>query len=346
MNAPVPEVPASEPQNSRPRKRTRRWFLRSLLGVGVLAAAGKGVDYLLPRTICRPGEWHGPRTDHFDGMYFHNVAEPAPPADYGSAPILRWLKDRLHRGEYPDIERNAHTPQLAERVTGRDWEVTMINHSTMLVRLEDYTILTDPVWSDYTSPIQGIGPRRTRPPGIAWENLPHIDICLLSHDHYDHFDAHTLRLLEERDHPLFILPLGLRSLLEYHTNNGVRVEEKDWWESVELPRLTVHLTPARHWSKRYRTAETANRSLWCGFYLVGHGGVRLLLCRRHGPHTLVCPHPGALGGAGCSPAARRCLQAGLDSSAPHRTGGCGGCPAGFARETGHRVPFRHLATRE
>lgn len=275
MNAPVPEVPASGSQPPRPRKRTRRWFLRSLLGLGVLAAAGKGVDYLLPRTICRPGEWHGPRTDHFDGMYFHNVAEPAPPADYGSAPILRWLKDRLHRGEYPEIERNTHTSQLAERVTGRDWEVTMINHSTMLVRLEDYTILTDPVWSDYTSPIQGIGPCRTRPPGIVWENLPHIDICLLSHDHYDHFDVHTLRLLEERDHPLFILPLGLRSLLEYHTSSGVRVMEKDWWESVELPRLTVHLTPARHWSKRYRTEETANRSLWCGFYLVGHSGVRL-----------------------------------------------------------------------
>ena len=275
MSALTPEDPAPKAPFPQPQRRTRRWFLRSLLGLGTLAVAGKGIDCLLPRTICRPGEWHGPRTDHFDGMYFHNIAEPAPSADYGSAPILRWLKDRLHRSVYPDVKRNVHVPQLAERVTGRDWEVTMINHSTMLVRLADYTILTDPVWSDYTSPIQGIGPRRTRPPGIAWENLPHIDICLLSHDHYDHFDADTLRLLEQRDHPLFILPLGLRSLLEYHTSSSVRVAEKDWWESVQLPRLTVHLTPARHWSKRYRTAETANRSLWCGFYLTAHNGPRL-----------------------------------------------------------------------
>ncbi len=262
--------------NSKPhRGRTRRWFLRSLLGLGALTAVGKGVDLLLPRTLCRPGEWHGPRTDHFDGKFFHNVSEPAPAADYGSAPILRWLKDRLRRGAYPEVDHNAHTPHLAQRVSDQDWEITMVNHSTMLLRLADYNILTDPVWSNYTSPIQGIGPRRTRPPGIAWEQLPPIDICLLSHDHYDHFDVDTLYMLEQRDHPLFILPLGLRSLLEYHVGKGVRVVEKDWWESVQLPRLTVHLTPARHWSKRYRTTDTANRSLWCGFYLIAHNGPRL-----------------------------------------------------------------------
>lgn len=256
----------------REEKKGRRRFLRMLIGAGALAALGKGVDMLLPRTLCRAGEWHGPVTDHFDGTYFHNVPEAAVTASsYGSAPILRWLKERRARGEYPETLQNAHRPQLAEKVQGREWEVTMVNHSTMLIRLAGLCVLTDPIWSDYTSPVQGVGPRRKRPVGIGWDALPKVDVCLLSHDHYDHFDVNTLRRLEERDHPLFIVPLGLKSLLEYHCGSGVRVEEKDWWQSVELPGLRVTLTPARHWSKRYHTAESANRSLWCGFWLQAGG---------------------------------------------------------------------------
>ena len=247
--------------------------MRTLFGAASVAALGKGVDMLLPRTLCRAGEWHGPVTDHFDGVYFHNVPEEDDlPPSYGSAPIWRWLRERRQRGEYPEVASNAHSPQLADRVDGRQWEVTMVNHSTMLIRLAGLCILTDPIWSDYTSPVQGVGPRRKRPVGLAWADLPRVDVCLLSHDHYDHFDVATLRRLEARDHPLFIVPLGLKSLLEHHCGFGLRIEEKDWWESVELPHLRVTLTPARHWSKRYHTGESANRSLWCGFWLAAHAG--------------------------------------------------------------------------
>ena len=242
--------------------------MRTLLGAGVLAALGKGVDMLLPRTICRAGEWHGPVTDHFDGVFFHNVPEAdLPPPSYGSSPIWRWLRERRSRGSYPEVAENAHKPHLAEDVSGKAWEVTMVNHSTMLIRMAGLCVLTDPIWSDYTSPVQGVGPKRKRPVGLSWEELPRVDVCLLSHDHYDHFDVATLQRLEKRDHPLFIVPLGLKSLLESHCGKGLRIEEKDWWQSVELPQLRVTLTPARHWSKRYHTADSANRSLWCGFWL-------------------------------------------------------------------------------
>lgn len=264
----TPRQPTPTPNEpDAPTKRSRRWFLRSLLGLGALAAAGKGVDWALPRTLCRAGEWHGPVTDHFDGVSFFNQPEARPTTSYGTSSIFRWLMDRRARSPYPIVEQNAHRPQLAPRVDGREWEITMVNHSTMLIRLAGLCVLTDPIWSDYTSPVQGFGPRRTRPVGIEWQELPRIDVCLISHDHYDHFDVPTLRRLEERDHPLFIVPLGLKSLLEYHLGGALRVEEKDWWEQVQLPRLTVTLTPAYHWSKRYRTAESANRSLWCGFWL-------------------------------------------------------------------------------
>ncbi len=258
------------PQPSAPRKRSRRWFLKGLAGVGALAAAGATVDWLLPRTLCRPGEWSGPVSDHFDGTRFYN---PEPGHSYGDAKAaVRWWLDRGERIPYPVVERNEHRPELAPRVERHEWEMTMVNHSTMLIRLAGCTILTDPVWSDYTSPIQGIGPKRTRPAGMAWDEVPPVDVCLISHDHYDHFDVASLQHLTARDNPLFIVPPGLASLLRYHCGDAVRVAELDWWQHAELPGgLRCHVVPAYHWSRRYRTEATANRSLWCGFYLEGAG---------------------------------------------------------------------------
>lgn len=252
-----------------PRKHSRRWFLKGLLGVGTIAAVGKGIDWILPRTLCRAGEWHGPCTDHFNGTYFYN---PEPQLPMGTREALRWLTERKQKGDYPEISRNAYIPDLAPKVDGKQWEITMVNHSTMLIRMHRLNILTDPIWSDYTSPIQGFGPRRKRPVGIAWEELPPIDICLISHDHYDHFDVNTLQRLEEQHHPHFILPLGLKSLLEHHCGKEVHATELDWWQSISVSGIECHVVPARHWSKRYRSAENANRSLWCGFFLKSAGG--------------------------------------------------------------------------
>lgn len=244
----------------------RRRFLRYLAGgTAGLLATGWGIDRLLAHTLCRPGEWHGPVTDHFDGTNFFN---PTVSLDYSTSAAMRWLSERGEKGFYPTVSQNRHQPQLAPKVDGKDWEVTMVNHSTMLIRCAGLNILTDPVWSDHTSPLP-IGPERKRPVGIPWEQLPKIDVCLISHDHYDHFDVPTLQRLFSRDNPLFIVPLGLRSLLAYHLGTEPRCEEKDWWESVTLsPQLRIVLTPALHWSKRYRDAASANKSLWCGFSLL------------------------------------------------------------------------------
>ena len=255
------------------KKLPRRRFLKGLAGVAVLAAIGKGVDLLLPMTICRPGEWNGPVTDHFDGMYFYNPEHANRHKTNKASSIFGWFFRKRIKGEYPIVQTNTHRPQLAPVVNGADWEVTMVNHSTMLVRIGGLNILTDPVWSDCTSPVQWAGPKRTRPVGIAWDDLPRIDVCLISHDHYDHFDAATLKKLYERDNPLFIVPLGLKSLLQYHTDASPRCEEKDWWDTVQLnPSVSCTLTPALHWSRRYRSAASGNRSLWCGFFMQVKGG--------------------------------------------------------------------------
>lgn len=237
-----------------------------LAAVGTILLAG---DFLMPRWLCRGGEWDGPETDHFDGTFFYN---PEPSILYKSSNLLQWLSERHQKGEYPIVQQNTHQPQLAPRVDGSDWEVTMVNHSTMLIRTAGLNILTDPVWSDYTSPVQGFGPKRCRPAGIAWEKLPRIDICLISHDHYDHFDADTVKRLAAEHNPLFIVPLGLGNLLKYHCGDDARIIEADWWESVQHGELKITLTPAKHWSNRYRKTYTRNRSLWCGFFLQSASG--------------------------------------------------------------------------
>src|SRR6185369_4584465 len=86
--------------------------------------------------------------------------------------------------------------------------VTFVNHSTVLIQVDDVNILTDPVWSERVSPVGFVGPRRHRAPGIRFEDLPPIDLVLVSHNHYDHLDVATLRRLQARDRPRILAPLG------------------------------------------------------------------------------------------------------------------------------------------
>ena len=247
----------------------RRTFIVTsalLAGLCTLLLAG---DFLMPGWLCRGGEWDGPVSDHFDGTFFYN---PEPSTLYKTSNLLQWLRERHAKGDYPAVSTLSHQPQLTPKVDGRDWEVTMVNHSTLLIRTAGLNILTDPVWSDYTSPVQGFGPRRCRPVGISWDKLPKIDVCLLSHDHYDHYDTDTVKRLAAEHSPLFIVPLGLGNLVKHHCGEDVKVIEADWWESVQHGSLNITLTPAKHWSNRYRKTYTRNRSLWCGFYLKSSDG--------------------------------------------------------------------------
>ncbi len=146
---------------------------------------------------------------------------------------------------------------------------TWIGHITVLVQIGGLNILTDPVFSERCSPVQFAGPQRHTPPGMELNQLPHIDVVLLSHNHYDHMDEGSIRALARQPggQPLFITPLVHRHWL---SRWGIhRVVELDWWDEHVLPataqhqRTVVTLTPAQHWSAR--TATDAMRSLWGGF---------------------------------------------------------------------------------
>ena len=233
--------------------------------VVVSAAAGLTLIYLLAdRTLAAP-RYKGPLTDHFDGRKFRNLE---PPQRRGFIDFLRWqLTSR--RGRWGKWTDNKRGPVPPPRVSGKDLRVTFVNHATVLIQTEGLNILTDPVWSERASPVTWVGPKRHRPPGLRFEDLPPIDLVLVSHNHYDHLDVKTLVRLREEHRPRFVTGLGNRALLNARGISDVT--ELDWWEAAKASdELSVTCVPAKHFSGR--GLSDADATLWCGYVVQGSGG--------------------------------------------------------------------------
>ncbi len=196
---------------------------------------------------------------HFDGKRFYN---PEGPQVRGFADVLRWkLTSRPESS--PRFIADVEPSIPPRRVEGAGVRTTLVNHSTVLLQHRGLNLLTDPIWSERPSPVSWAGPRRRRKPGISWEDLPSIDVVLLSHNHYDHLDLPTLRRLAARGDSTFVVPARVARLLR--SERIGTAHELDWGESVSLPGLTVHAVPALHFSSRGITDR--NRTLWCGYMI-------------------------------------------------------------------------------
>jgi N-acyl-phosphatidylethanolamine-hydrolysing phospholipase D len=131
--------------------------------------------------------------------------------------------------------------------------------------VDGLSILTDPQWSDRAGPTSFIGARRLSPPGLAFEQLPRIDVVVISHDHYDHLDLPTVKRLASTHDPLFLVPLGLAA---WFRDNGMpHVEELDWWQEREHRGVRFVCVPAQHFSQR--SLWDASTRLWASWVIVG-----------------------------------------------------------------------------
>ena len=211
----------------------------------------------------------GPVSDHFDGEHFFNPGDNdgnAPGSASGRA--SRMIGFMLGRGRavWP-AHISVRQDDPPARVSGSVMRAVWVGHSTVLVQTAGLNILTDPIWSERTGPF-GLGPKRHRDPGIRFENLPKIDLVLLSHNHYDHLDIPTLRRLWLRDRPLVVTSLGNDTLLKA---NGIGAAARDWGGSVAVrPGITVFIDRVHHWDSRW--FRDRNRALWSGFTVVLPGG--------------------------------------------------------------------------
>lgn len=144
--------------------------------------------------------------------------------------------------------------------------IVWIGHSTLLIEMNGVTILTDPVWGSRASPFRMAGPKRFQPPVVALEELPRVDVIVLSHDHYDHLDFPTFREIAKWKTPI-VTSLGVGAHLEAWGVKRDRITELDWWERT-VPsgvELEIAATPAQHFSGR--TIGTRNATLWSSFVL-------------------------------------------------------------------------------
>jgi len=215
---------------------------------------------------CSPRSYDGPVSDHFDGERFFN---PGTPANKGFFRVLKWYATR-ERQPWPAFSELPSTDKPPQRVEGNGLRIGFVGHVTLLIQTQGLNILTDPVWSDRASPFTWIGPRRVHPPGIRFDDLPPIDVVLISHNHYDHLDLATIERLWRRDRPRFIMPLGNDALIRDRIPDA-RIDARDWGEQVVVaPEMTVHLEPMHHWSAR--SPWDRNRALWAAFVLATPGG--------------------------------------------------------------------------
>lgn len=141
--------------------------------------------------------------------------------------------------------------------------ITWLGHATFLIQLGGFNILTDPI-------LFGLGPfvERMMPVPFSTMAIPPIDCILISHNHHDHMDVRSLKLLN-RDQPSVLVPSGNKHVL---VRAGLSdTEELSWGEHVSMhvkesnDPVTLSCLPAHHWS--WRSLLDLNKSLWCSWLI-------------------------------------------------------------------------------
>lgn len=201
--------------------------------------------------------------EHYANGRFFNPGS----ADHRWTSVLKWMLHR-QRGPWRKFVDSAPGPKPPSSVDGTDLRATFVNHSTVLLQLPNANLLTDPVWALRASPAQWLGPRRHRPAGIRFEDLPRIDAILLSHNHYDHLDKPTLRRLSREHEPAIFCPLRVGETLRRIGYS--EIHEMDWGQTETWRGLRLHSVPAKHFSAR--TPFDRNRTLWCGWVIESDAG--------------------------------------------------------------------------
>jgi L-ascorbate metabolism protein UlaG (beta-lactamase superfamily) len=209
---------------------------------------------------CSSKEFKNPYNAPFDGTRFENL-EPFPPKSIFS--LLKWklfMNDKKQWPEWIDLPLGK---KPKERTSLGEVVHTVINHATVLLQVDGVNILTDPIWSKRTSPISFIGPKRVHRPTIRFEDLPPIDIVVVSHNHYDHLDIPTLKKLSNKYSPKILVGLKNGDLLK---KEGIEnFIEMDWYQTTQFKNLKITFMPNQHWSARglFDKFET----LWGGYII-------------------------------------------------------------------------------
>ncbi|PND55822.1 hypothetical protein CRM90_20370 [Mycobacterium sp. ENV421] len=229
------------------------WLLRALNDAP--ASLGAGPADIRPVADASPNYREG---------VFHNL-EPASALRLDSEESRLVLFDMLssRSASRPDGTVPLVTPAATE---SEPLAVSWLGHSTALLEIDGYRVLTDPVWSERCSPSRTVGPQRLHPVPAPLDALPALDAVVISHDHYDHLDMDTVLGLVRTQRAPFVVPLGVGAHLRQWRVPPERIIELDWNADVRIGDLTLVCTPARHFSGRFLSRNT---TLWASWAIIG-----------------------------------------------------------------------------
>jgi L-ascorbate metabolism protein UlaG (beta-lactamase superfamily) len=159
--------------------------------------------------------------------------------------------------------------------SGSGISLVWFGHSTALINIDGYIVLTDPVFSKNPSPVYFGNKAFDYAVETAVEDLPDIDAVVISHDHYDHLDMPTIRKLRAKV-KIFLVPLGVAAHLSRWGIPEERIVECDWWQEFS-PNTSFRFTavPARHFSGR--GLFNRNETLWCS-WVIESGNRKIFFC--------------------------------------------------------------------
>ena len=254
-----------------PHPRLRRWAIRSILAAIALVAVGVVVIAVdsRPDTGARPAGdrlRRMSRSPQWQGGVFADTI-PRHESSFWTM-LSRWVRGGDHTMPDAPIAVSRGAERAFKTLPASGLRITWFGHSSLLVEIDGHRVLVDPVWSERCSPLSFMGPRRFHPPPVSLEDLPPLDVVVISHDHYDHLDYATIRELAARDVP-FVVPLGVGAHIEYWNVAPHRIRELDWWESTKVRGLELVATPARHFSGRSLMMTDRDATLWAGWAMIG-----------------------------------------------------------------------------
>jgi len=175
--------------------------------------------------------------------------------------MMGYSREKVVIPEGHVIEQNEAAKLLHKNLSLECDSLTWLGQACFLIKIGGKIILTDPYLSSHASPTRFAGPKRFVDAGIHINDLPSIDYLVLSHNHYDHLDAKTIKLLRGKNRMTVVTPLGLG---KFFAKRGFsNIVEMDWWDHFDVDGLTIRALPSQHWSKR--TPFDLNRSLWASY---------------------------------------------------------------------------------
>jgi len=197
----------------------------------------------------------GFKSPNFNGKIFLN---PLPTVVTKQGAFLKILRENfldkkkhLREPKKPLGPFNAR-PGILNNLPSDTLRVTWLGHSTLIFEIDGKRFLTDPVWSNVVSPFSFIGPKRFFAPPLKLDELPSLDGIIISHDHYDHLDEKTIRILSKNKDLRYFCALGVSKWLTAFGISRDKIHEFDWWDELDLgDGFKIAATPARHFSGRW-----------------------------------------------------------------------------------------------